>query len=189
MIYIRLIRVLFAIDIGMYLKWVGQNLYGPQGGAEWQGWSCFYSSKMKFLLSFRNYHSHDFFLSPLKFILNTPQNVPFLDIYNRMIYKSLNISTIFTELDDHMRECSFEDNHVFNLIKLVSRCYSKVRFHHLASTKSLELKGNNIRRRLSKLILFKNQWFTVPFCMCIFVSLLSSYLRDRPKFIGYPGRV
>ena len=46
------------------------------------------------------------------------------------VLKSLNISTIFTELDDHMRERSFEDNPVFSLIRLVFKCYSKVRFHH-----------------------------------------------------------
>ena len=88
---------------------------------------------------------------------NLPRSSGLSDAIPSAVLKSLNISTIFRELDDHMRECSFEDNHVFSLIKLVSKCYSKVRFHHLASEKSLKLKGKNIRRRLSKLILFKNQ--------------------------------
>ena len=52
---------------------------------------------------------------------------------------------------------AFEDNYVFNLIRLVSRCFSKVRFHHLAAEETARITGNKIRRKLNKLILFNNQ--------------------------------
>ena len=88
---------------------------------------------------------------------NLPRRSGLSEAIPTAVLRSLNISSIFTELDDHMKDCSFEDNHVFHLIKLVAKCYSKVRFHHLASEENGKIQGTNIRRRLSKLILFKHQ--------------------------------
>ena len=64
---------------------------------------------------------------------------------------------IFTDLNDHMIDCSPEDNHVFILVKLVSAAYTKIKLHHLAKRATERSNTGNVRRRLTKLILFKNQ--------------------------------
>ena len=64
---------------------------------------------------------------------------------------------VFTEFFDHMLECAIEDNHIYNLIKLVARSYAKIRFYHLGQLKTTEISEPKIRKKLNKLILFKNQ--------------------------------
>ena len=64
---------------------------------------------------------------------------------------------IFPELKDHMLETAVMDNHVFKLIKNVTRIYCKVRMHHLAKTYSTKETGEQIREKLTKVIHFKNQ--------------------------------
>ena len=69
-----------------------------------------------------------------------------------------NVSTnVFNAPEEHMFECSIEDNHVYNLIKRVAKCYAKIRFHHLGDLISSKECGRKIRKKLSKLVLFKNQ--------------------------------
>ena len=41
---------------------------------------------------------------------------------------------IFLELDDHMKECAIEDNHVYSPVKTIAKCYCKIRFFHLAKS-------------------------------------------------------
>ena len=68
-----------------------------------------------------------------------------------------NVSTnVFKALEEHMFECSIEDNHVYNLIKRVAKCYAKIRFHHLGDLISSKECGRKIRKKLSKLVLFKD---------------------------------
>ena len=86
-----------------------------------------------------------------------PRQAGLADAIPTAVLKSIRLSSVFTELDEHMMQCAFEDNHVFNLIRLVSRCFSKVRFHHLAAEETARITGNKIRRKLNKLILFNNQ--------------------------------
>jgi hypothetical protein len=63
----------------------------------------------------------------------------------------------FKSLDGHMFDCTPDVNHLFLLIKCISRCYCTVRMHHLAKQKSSSITGVKIRKQLSKVILFKHQ--------------------------------
>ena len=64
---------------------------------------------------------------------------------------------LFPSLQEHMFDCSIEDNHVFNLIKRVSKKYCRIRMFHLAKEFKAHHTGKKIRKTLSKLILFKHQ--------------------------------
>ena len=64
---------------------------------------------------------------------------------------------IFQDLNEHMYECTVTNNHIGSLIKCSSRCYTKIRMHHLAKKYSEKIQGEKLRKNLSKLILFKNQ--------------------------------
>lgn len=68
-------------------------------------------------------------------------------------------SNIFRSLrTDHMYNTSiFEENHLTRLIKMVVSNYTRIRVFNLCKEQTLEIKGNLIRKTLSKLILFNNQ--------------------------------
>ena len=66
-------------------------------------------------------------------------------------------SKVFRSLDEHILDCAIEDNHVSHLIKLVARCFSTIRFHHLSKRENDKNEGEKVRKKLSKLILFKHQ--------------------------------
>ena len=68
-----------------------------------------------------------------------------------------NLAAIFRDLDDHMVDTAVNDNHVFALVKLVVKGYCKVRFYHLGKEYSQQLTGDKVRKKLSKLVLFKHQ--------------------------------
>ena len=57
-----------------------------------------------------------------------------------------------TELTGHMFETAVGDNHIFNLVKVITECYCTIRFHHLAKEKNLS--GKKIRKKMNKLVLF-----------------------------------
>ena len=63
----------------------------------------------------------------------------------------------FSCLDEHMFDCEVDSNHVFSLIRYISACYSKVRFHHVVKMLNEDLKENRIRKKFSKLVLFAHQ--------------------------------
>ena len=67
------------------------------------------------------------------------------------------MSGIFPELNDHMMEMAVEDNHVYQLVKNVSKNYSKIRFYHLGRELTDKITGVPIRHKLSKLIHQKHQ--------------------------------
>ena len=68
------------------------------------------------------------------------------------------LDSAFTDIHFHMRETGVTDNHVYLLIKAVTRNYLRIRMHHLAKEYNQNLlKHNRVRKKLSKLILFKNQ--------------------------------
>jgi len=64
---------------------------------------------------------------------------------------------VFPSLQNHMFETEPENNHRINLVKLVAGEYVKIRLYHLAKQRTAALHRNVIRRKLSKLILFKHQ--------------------------------
>ena len=68
-----------------------------------------------------------------------------------------NLSTIFKDLESHMLESAVGDNHVFSLIKIIAKCYCKVRLYHLGKEATINITGVNIRKKLNKLVLFKHQ--------------------------------
>ena len=70
---------------------------------------------------------------------------------------NINHRFIFSELNEHMKECAVEDNHLTNLIKLIARNYCKIRMHHLTKEDNARMSGPKIRKKLSKLILFNHQ--------------------------------
>lgn len=66
-------------------------------------------------------------------------------------------NAIFDQLYEHMLDSTADNNHVFSLIKCVSHCFCKIRFHHLAKTFTAKLTGAKVRKQLTKLVLFKHQ--------------------------------
>ena len=88
---------------------------------------------------------------------NLPVQKGIPDAIALSVLQDLDISKVFRELDDHMLECSVGDSHVFALISGIIKCYCKIRFHHLGKSKNQEASGPKIRKKLSKLVLFKHQ--------------------------------
>ena len=66
-------------------------------------------------------------------------------------------ANVFPSLDDHMFDSTCVDNHLFSLIKCCSACYTKIILYHIGKRYTDVLQGDNIRKRLSRLILFKHQ--------------------------------
>ena len=88
---------------------------------------------------------------------NLPVQKGIPDAIALSVLQDLDISKVFRELDDHMLECSVGDSHVFALISGIIKCYCNIRFHHLGKSKNQEASGPKIRKKLSKLVLFKHQ--------------------------------
>ena len=86
-----------------------------------------------------------------------PQSRRFPDAVAIGVMTNLNASKVFDELQDHMLDCSLQDNHVFGLIKIITRCYCKIRLHHLGKQATDNISGTKIRKKLSKLVLFNHQ--------------------------------
>ena len=58
---------------------------------------------------------------------------------------SINASSLFTEIDDHMYDSTVDDNHVYRLIKEIVNCYCKVRLYHLGKETTAKLSDKNIQ--------------------------------------------
>lgn len=67
------------------------------------------------------------------------------------------MGAIFPELSDHMMEMAVQDNHVYQLVKKVSKNYSKIRMYQLGKQLTAKITGIPIRKKFSKLIHFKHQ--------------------------------
>ena len=52
---------------------------------------------------------------------------------------------------------SVTDNHVVSLLKAIAISYSKVRLHHMAREANEIIMGKKVRKKLSRLVIFKNQ--------------------------------
>ena len=72
----------------------------------------------------------------------------------------LNLSSVFRELDDHMVDSAIGEDHVFALMKIIAKCYCKIRLYHLGKEVTQKSSGLKVRKKLdkiSKLVLFKHQ--------------------------------
>ena len=69
----------------------------------------------------------------------------------------VSMNKVFNTLNGHILEGSVTDNHIITLIKTISLCYSKIRLHHLAKELNASGGGKNVRKQLTRLVLFKNQ--------------------------------
>eukprot|EP00794_Sanderia_malayensis_P017132 gene17132-18850_t len=88
---------------------------------------------------------------------NLPRCMGIPDAIATAVLQGLDMSQIFPDRDTHMLECTVEDNHTFGLVKTVTKCYCKIRLHHLAKEQTAKQSGTKVRKKLSKLILFKHQ--------------------------------
>ena len=73
------------------------------------------------------------------------------------VLEDLPMEHIFSELNLHMMEMALTDNHVFQLVKTITKNYCKVRMYHLGRQYTDKVTGEKVRKKLTKLILFKNQ--------------------------------
>ena len=74
-----------------------------------------------------------------------------------VVLSTLKVSSLFTELDDHVFDWTVDDNHAYKLIKKILKCYCKVRLYHLGKETTADLSGEKIRKKLNKLVLFQHQ--------------------------------
>ena len=88
---------------------------------------------------------------------NPPKQHGITEAIATAVLGGFNDYNIFQTLIQHMMETTIEDNHVFGLIKDIVRFYCKIRFHHLAKLVNGRISGTVVRKKLTKLILFKHQ--------------------------------
>ena len=56
-----------------------------------------------------------------------------------------------------MTDCSADGNHVFFLVKSIIECYCRIRLFHVAKQTTLNINESDVRKKFTKLILFKHQ--------------------------------
>ena len=99
--------------------------------------------------SFKHIHLSLIYISPI--VSGVPEAIA------NSVFRELPMDNIFPELNAHMMEMSVGDNHVFQLIKSVSKSYSKIIMYLSSREFSGKVTGERVRKRLTKLIHFKNQ--------------------------------
>lgn len=67
------------------------------------------------------------------------------------------LNMLYPELHEHMFQSAVDSNHFVRLVKCVIGCYIKIRMHHAAKRATMKIAGPNMRKRLTKLILFNHQ--------------------------------
>lgn len=70
---------------------------------------------------------------------------------------ALSMKKLYPELHDHMFESAVDSNHLVRLVKCVIGCYVKIRLHHAAKQATAKISGPNIRKQMTKLIIFNHQ--------------------------------
>ena len=70
---------------------------------------------------------------------------------------AVNLQKVFFDLNEHMYDTAVEENHVFLLIKVITKCYCKVRLSHLAKEATVDICGDKIRKKFNKLVVFNHQ--------------------------------
>ena len=88
---------------------------------------------------------------------NLPQEAGIPDAIAMAVLRSVNLKKVFTVLEQHMLDLPVMDNHIFSLVKLVSRCYCTIRLHHLGKEFNTKTSDKKVRKQLTKLVLFKHQ--------------------------------
>ena len=89
---------------------------------------------------------------------NLPQGKCVVDRIAITVLGNLANSNVFSDLNEHSLETPVnEEYHIFKLIKVIAKCYTKVRFYHLGREETERLTKEKIRKKLTKLVLFKNQ--------------------------------
>ena len=86
-----------------------------------------------------------------------PQCKGISDAIGVSVLGALKISSLFTELDDHIYDSTVVDNHIYGLIKRIVKCYCKVKLYHLGKEATQGLCEKKIRKKRSKLVLFNHQ--------------------------------
>lgn len=82
------------------------------------------------------------------------QHTFILSVYSKL----LSYSNLFKCIDKHnMQNLTIDENHVSRLVKSLCLSYYKIRVYNLAKSQSYSIKGNLIRKKLNKLILFSHQ--------------------------------
>ncbi|KAH8030744.1 hypothetical protein HPB51_011584 [Rhipicephalus microplus] len=81
------------------------------------------------------------------------------NLYQQSVMTELSghLEKLYPELHDHMFESAADSNHFVRLVKWVIASYIKIRMHHTAKKATTKVTGSNIRKQLTKLILFKHQ--------------------------------
>lgn len=80
-----------------------------------------------------------------------------LDAIKISVVGDIDAKHLFPSLDNHMFDTAHNDNHVITLIKIICQSYCKIRFHHMAKEFTTRISGEKIRKKMNKLVLFKNQ--------------------------------
>ena len=52
------------------------------------------------------------------------------------VLRTIDVKQVFTNLEDHMLDCTVTENHIFLLIKVVAKTYCKIRLYHLGKEKT-----------------------------------------------------
>ena len=87
-----------------------------------------------------------------------PREKHLVDRIALTVLSNLGDSNVFEELNEHALETPIdEEYHIFQIVKIIAKCYCKIRFHHLAKMENETITGTKIRNILNKLVLFKNQ--------------------------------
>ena len=80
-----------------------------------------------------------------------------LDAIAISVLGETDLKTIFRDLDDHMTDTAVNENHVFGLVKTISKNYGSIRMYHLGKEFTQNLTGVKVRKKMKKLVLFKHQ--------------------------------
>ncbi|KAK7476709.1 hypothetical protein BaRGS_00032046 [Batillaria attramentaria] len=95
-----------------------------------------------------------------KLLFQTKQKLPqtprLADIFAHSVLQQT-ATKAFISLSDYMFDTEPDNNHVFQLIKAVTRAYCKICMHHLVKQYNTQITGRYIRKTMSKMILFKHQ--------------------------------
>jgi hypothetical protein len=96
-----------------------------------------------------------------RMLMSTGGNLPrckgLTDAISVAVLGNLDRAKVFTDLDNHMLEMAVNENHTFILIKVIAKCYCKVRLHHLGKVATEKVEGEKVRKKLNKLVLFNHQ--------------------------------
>ncbi|CAL4085223.1 unnamed protein product, partial [Meganyctiphanes norvegica] len=89
---------------------------------------------------------------------NLPHGRGVPDAIATAVLTGLGHSSVFSELNDHALETPVgEEYHIFAMIKIIAKCYCRVRFYHLAKQETDKITGEKIRKRNNKLTLWGGQ--------------------------------